>query len=287
MLPSNQRNVLLESSIHRGFQQSIQDLGCAPPGPDVFDAEVLQYLIAHLELTREEIKNLRQNLHAQLASAEVLTVEDTGDGRFSFLVRIPYQNHLVDTWLIYRRDVWRSGGVAALSSRPVWKRPRVMGAALVVSYVLIALIAGSVGQYLAGHNQQRLEALASAAGYTLVPTSANATKGAASGTAAQAPGGAASKPESAAPKPEGAAPPAQGQATPPNETITFTLQMGMTAGDLTQFLHDKGLIQDVAAFNQKLADTHVDQDLKPGTYTFQKGMSEDQIIQTLQQGPQS
>lgn len=274
MLPANQRNVLLESSIHRGFQHSVRALGCVLPGPEVFDAETLQYLIAHLELSRDEIKNLREQLHARLSSAEVLTAEDLGDGRFSFLVRVPYQRHLVDLWLIYRRDVWKSGGVAALSQRPLWKRPRVVGSLLAVSYAVVAMAAGAVGQYQVGHDQQRLAALAGRAGYALVPAPGSASSTAGPGrTSAQSP---------APPAPNGQSP------TPPaNPSVTFNLQMGMSASDVTQFLHDQGLIQDAAAFNQKLADSHVDQNLKPGTYTFHKGMTEDEIVQTLQKGPQS
>lgn len=272
MQPFNQRNLLLESSIHRGFQQSVRDLGCLPPQANVFDPETLHFLIAHLELSRDQIKNLQKELHRSLSSATVLTAEDIGDGRLSFLVRIPYRRYLIDLRLVYHRDLWQCAGVAAISRRPLWKHPRILGSMLVASYVAVAFLTNAYGQYQMSHDEKKLETLASRAGYALVP---------ASGTNGRSP--------ASPPGQTGHSPQQQTAAGSPgsDQTVTFTLQLGMSASDVTQFLHDKGLVQDVGAFNQKLTDTHVDQNLRPGTYTFRKGMTVDEIVQTLQQGPQS
>ncbi|MDI3328111.1 MAG: endolytic transglycosylase MltG [Alicyclobacillaceae bacterium] len=264
----SQRNVLLEFSIHREFRQGVRDLGCLFPGPEVFNPETLQFLIAHLEINREQMKNLKKELHQNLSSASILATEDLGDGRFSFVVRIPYRRYLIDLRLIYHRDQWQCAGVTAISRRPLWKRPRVIGSVLVASYVIVAFVAGTWTQYKVSSDEKRLAELASRAGYVLVPASG-------AGVSSRAPQ--TSPPKTAEPAPT----PGAGQ------QVTFTLQTGMSASDVTQFLHNQGLVQDVGAFNRKLTDTHVDQSLKPGTYTFRKGMTVDEIVQTLEKGPQS
>ena len=73
---------------------------------------------------------------------------------------------------------------------------------------------------------------------------------------------------------------------PEGEKVTVVIEDGAGARAIGQELQEARLIASSSDFTKRVNELGVDGELKPGTYTFTGGTSLDDIIHTLQAGPQ-
>ena len=69
--------------------------------------------------------------------------------------------------------------------------------------------------------------------------------------------------------------------TAPMEKVTVEIKSGMSSESIAALLKQKGIIDDSAAFIDKLKESNKDTKLKEGTYEIPKGSGYDEIISIL------
>ncbi|MBO4365590.1 MAG: endolytic transglycosylase MltG [Eggerthellaceae bacterium] len=69
--------------------------------------------------------------------------------------------------------------------------------------------------------------------------------------------------------------------------ITVTIADGSTVNQMAQTLGDSGLIANARDFKSRVKELGVESNLKPGTYKIKAGTSVDDIITTLEAGPEA
>lgn len=70
-------------------------------------------------------------------------------------------------------------------------------------------------------------------------------------------------------------------------TVTLTIPNGYGSGDIAQLLRDKGVIANTTDFIKAVQQHGAGSSLKAGTYTFDAGMTNAQIVEELVAGPES
>lgn len=72
---------------------------------------------------------------------------------------------------------------------------------------------------------------------------------------------------------------------PDGQEVSVTISEGATTTEIAQSLAELGLIADANSFTSLVKSGGADGTLKPGTYTFTGGTSEDALIESLKAGP--
>lgn len=71
----------------------------------------------------------------------------------------------------------------------------------------------------------------------------------------------------------------------PGQQTTLSIAQGSGASTIANQLVQAGLISNASDFTKRVTDLNVADTLKPGTYTFNGGTSLDEVIKTLESGP--
>ncbi len=73
----------------------------------------------------------------------------------------------------------------------------------------------------------------------------------------------------------------------PEGEAKIYITAGSSTADIARSLHDQDVIDDEKDFVKKAEEMGVDEDLKPGTYVFERGMPVEEIIEILASGEQA
>ncbi|MCL6627354.1 hypothetical protein [Alicyclobacillus shizuokensis] len=297
---------LLNSAVAMPFAKAARELGCADLPQTPFVDELRPYLDT-AAFDKPNTPDVRADVWRAVLHGRVLAVEPLTDGGMLFHVRARLSGGLcIDVRLRYRSDEWRVQSVTSIHYVP-FTRTRtfarmVSGACVVVAGCIGFLLAdslhhgGKTSAAAAELTKQGVESWAQSHGYQLVkPGSQSASAPAAASSSASA-GKAASEDKASttsssdkqtADAAKSTSPSSQHAASSAPKTYTYTLRLGTPVHDLSVFLQQHHLVKSAIAFDMKMKDTHADQDLRPGTYTFRSNMSESDLIRVLKAGPKS
>ncbi|MCL6516733.1 hypothetical protein [Alicyclobacillus sp.] len=260
-------NALMQSIVDKPFSRAISDLGLPDLTQPVFAAEMASHLkgradgyLAHDPAALEKMR--RAVLRGRVIAAEIWN----GDG-LVFYVQGHHGGQAVEVRLTCQSGQWKVQAVLGVHPLP-WFQSAWFRRVGVASGMLAAAVIGYVlHQPAAPVARAAPTAPVTAATSAAPPTAATAQPAAAS--AEDATNASAGSPA----------------ATPKPRTVSFTLAPGMPVSKLALFLESEHLVPDAAAFDRTLKKTGADRTVRPGVYTFQEGMSEDQILQVLKRGP--
>ena len=70
-----------------------------------------------------------------------------------------------------------------------------------------------------------------------------------------------------------------------NTTVTYRLALGAPLYNMCVYLASHHIVNNAMAFDLHLSQIGVDKTVRPGTYTFHVGMSEQQVVNILRNGP--
>ncbi|UOF91807.1 hypothetical protein LSG31_06080 [Fodinisporobacter ferrooxydans] len=269
------RNPLLQSVLYHSFTKACKELGYEQIQDSAISKDLCIYLRQEIESFPEQNEEARKLLILAIRSGEVIATEMTRNGTSSLLIRCEVAKVLVDVRLYYERGIWQVAGILSIHSRPFLKYKRSRKAIGVVAAVFVLGLGILVGRFLP--TNLNIQQYAKDHGYVLLTVAqeqnlmkdlggANSAVAAASGAATQ---------------------PGSSHDVAASGAITFTMQQGMGTQDLTDFLLKNHLIKNGAEFNQKMETQQLDRTIQLGTYTFANTMTEDQILQTIKQGPHS
>ncbi|GMA49826.1 hypothetical protein GCM10025857_11830 [Alicyclobacillus contaminans] len=251
---------LLKSVIHRSFSHAIKELGL----PDYPEAAFVQELKPFLqspgslfEDTEPEHRALWQALHR----GEVFATHTRDNGEtFVFYVRLALGVRRMDVRLLCRQRQWQLEAVTAMFTAPAWKTPWIRNTALAAAMVCAVLVGYVL--HRPGERVVQQPVVIRTAASNAAPA-ANTTK--ASNTPSNTTSGATEVRTA--------------------KTMTFTLQPGMSLYHLSKYLQSEHLVDNAISFDMLMKKTGVDKDVHPGTYKFRTGMTENEILQVLKQGP--
>jgi hypothetical protein len=262
------RSPLLQTVIYKKFNHVTHGLGFDPVHIGMIPSELCSYLRQEIDAMPEEEEMAKEIIRKGVESGEIIAIEMLPDGQSSFLVRCPIFKQFVDLRLKYKSGEWEFIGVASIHSRPLFKHPGFLKIATIAACVLLLLTGLAIGsklphpidirQYAKDHGyivmtmEEEKKLLKNNGQSTTGDSHESVATSASSGNA---------------------------------PSFTFTMQEGMGPQDLTQFLVNNHLVKDASEFNQKLIDLKLDRSMQIGTYTFSANMTEDQILQTIKQGP--
>jgi UPF0755 protein len=75
------------------------------------------------------------------------------------------------------------------------------------------------------------------------------------------------------------------KAVPPGQEVTITVASGQGSVEIGRALRDAGVVDSVNRFRDAAEERGLDNQLKPGTYTLETGMSIDALLDILARGP--
>jgi hypothetical protein len=260
---------LLRETVGKPLKKAMADLGCPDLPHGLLTTEHREFLDAKLDNLPEDMGELERLVLKNAVDGKVIRVGHTPDGKSLFSVRFRLQNAACVITFAYCREEWTIHQIEAIQTRAFQINRLLLGGLIgsAVSFMIAFLLWNTSGDDIV--------AKAKEAGYVVLTEEEYRQK---VGDAALA---AASTGQNSAPNTNEKTNPSTANQADSNETVAFTLQQGMTVNDLTTFLKNEGLIQDQAAFNQKLTQQGIDTKLQPRTYNFRKGMSEQELMEVL------
>ncbi|MFD1676482.1 hypothetical protein [Alicyclobacillus fodiniaquatilis] len=260
-------NPLIRSVVHKPFTEAIRSIGL-PAFPQLaFTDSISPYLHVPGSLFEDD-EHTRAKLWNSVMHGEVIAT-DVWDDMPVFYVRGGFGGRCMDVRLIYRDRQWALQSVVSMHHRPLMRTPWFLRLVTIAAIV----VAGILGYVL--HQPKHAPTPAVNAMPTTqpkIPSTTPATKQDAKTQPST------QKNTTAPTKTKTAKPP-----TP--TTFTFTLEPGMPLNDLSKFLNEHHLFSGIVKFDMAMKNTHIDQAVRPGKYTFKTGMSEKQLLQVLKNGP--
>ncbi|MBL0386024.1 hypothetical protein JJB07_05100 [Tumebacillus sp. ITR2] len=254
---------LLKDTVGKPLRTAMQDLGCPDLPMGLFSDKQVAFLREGIQELPDDDLELERLLIEGAVNGKVIRSGQTPMGQSLFTVRFRVKKVACVMTFAYYREEWQLHHIDAVQTRfREWNRLLFGGVLGSVVTVLVTLA-------FWGFGSGDLVAEAKAKGYVVMteqqyeenvqggnPTDATSTAGTTATKDAKTP------------------------AT--QETLEFTLQDGAPLSELTGFLKEKGLITDEAAFGQALTERGIDTQIKPKSYTFKKGMSQEELFTVLQ-----
>lgn len=268
-------NPLVQSIVHASFKRSIKELGLPDFSQERFSTEIPAFLRLPNSLF-EDTPETRQKLWSAVMHGEVIAAEIKDNLACVFYVRGYVGSRGIDIRLVCESHGWHIDKVISMYTKKVagtrWFRRSVFTGAVIVAGLLGYMVHGSQPAVSTGLTGSYSSAQGSA---RTVPQSVSASKQPSNSSNRT---GSKDKPQAATTK-------QQTSSKPAVQTLSFTLTEGMPLDDLSQFLKSHHLIQSAVSFDMLMKNTQADRDVRPGTYHFTTNMTQQQLIQTLKQGP--
>lgn len=307
-------NELIRSAIHQPYESATAGLGLPEFPRSTFTQEIGQHLRAAGSLFEDDPKTIRKLWNATLRGDVLLTEQE--QDKIVFYVRAQIGGRIMDVRLALRLQTWSVDSVVAMHRRPLFRTSGFTGATTVVAVLVAGLVGfevnGPLAQKLAPvfpwlyHGSSRTVMVAGIGQPTgIQDATANSSSGAVTAGSSQqsstqvSGGNAASSsdaPSSSTARASIANASSGGTASSVGSTasttpsssstgageVSFTLKSGMPLHDLSVFLEQNQIIQKSAAsFDHSMTTSGVDRTVRPGTYTFKKGMTQQQIFNVL------
>lgn len=274
--PNTLMRSFVSEVVHHSFHRAVKQIGLPPFSQQVFLIEISQALAGldgrlpddHASL----VKLWRSIWHGEIIAAQVQ--EDTP----VFYVRGGRRDLGVVMRLVCAHDQWRVDRVVSVYHRPLLEA-RWLSRTLLVGAIAAAVVVGFAGRNLTGELIAG-RALPSATSQAVkAPTLLSPPQHA---TAAPASVPRARSQVSAHPYPA-----RHTKAVQVRQRYTFTLSLGTPLYNLAQFLYDHKLVNSAIDFDMTMKQDGLNSDVQAGTYTFESGMTVNQIIHVLKRGPLS
>lgn len=251
-------NTLLQSVIHKRFAQAAAEIGLPALEQRVFYLGIMPYLRSPSSIFEAD-ESTANKLWRRVLRGQVLLTEVLPDDSLAFYVRATLGVSVLDVRLVCVRNAWTIQTVLSMHPHPFrqtrWFYPSVAAVAVI--------LAAMIGYWV--HQPAQITRTR-----TLVVTKF------ASPTPTKTPAPTVAKPFKPTP-------------TSPTQSasLTFNLSLGTPLYNLASFLAARHLVPSAMEFDMYMKNLGVDRDIKPGKYTFQSGMSQQQIIQVLRAGPRT
>lgn len=279
---------LLQTTVGKTLAVAIRDLGCPMLPADLLTAEQQTFFLQEMNGLPTDSSALNLKIASALRKGTVVRTGVTPMGQHLFTVRFPLTKRDVTLTLAYFRDEWGLHCIDAVQSRNRALNHMLLGGVIgcVVTGVLAFVIWGLNGDDLIQEAQQQGYVVMTQEKYNeQIQTSEaigaakieDTQNGQVATKADDKQDGQTSSDSTASTDQD------QGEQTQDEGAeVSFTLEQGMTTWDLTSFLLQEGLIQDQGAFSQELTARGIDTRLQPKTYTFHKGMTEEEVLSALE-----
>lgn len=266
---------LLKETVGKRFGSVSTDYGLPEISEGLFTAEQLDFLQEQSESLPSDTGTLEGMILQNVNKGKVLRVGHAPTGESLFTVRIPVNKTAFVLTLAYSTETWHLHSIEAVQTRRQEFGKLLLGG--LIGSAATALIALLLSSFSSGDD---IVAQAKEEGYIVLTQEEYATQTGQSqvAVATQDPGAKQAGATAPDAKPDAAAAATDADT---GEAVIFQLKEGMTTWDLTSFLQEEGLIKDQAQFSQKLTDLGLDVLLRPQEYSFQKGMTEDEVIEAL------
>ena len=258
---------LLQHAVGKSLKKVIADLGCPELPSGLLKAEQRAFLHMHIDDLPSDADELDRKVTKLLLSANVIRGGVSPEGHSLLTVRIHLNRVACVLTLDYYQEQWALHQIEGVQT-PLRRVSRMLVGAL-----MGAVVTGVTAFFLLGGNGSgNIVAEAKSQGY-IVLTQAQYEEQLLRPGATTSDGAIPQQTKTDA---------KDNQDAKQGDTITFSMQEGMTTHDLTAFMKEKGLIADQAAFNQLLIDRGIDTQIRLQNYTFKKGMSQEELLAVLQ-----
>ncbi|KEO84600.1 hypothetical protein [Tumebacillus flagellatus] len=259
---------LLKDTVGKTLRTAMGELGCPDLPMGLFSDKQVAFLREGIQDLPADDLELERLLIEGAANGKVIRSGQTPLGQNLFTVRFRVKNVACVMTFAYYRDEWALHHIEALQTRfREWNR-------LLFGGVIGSVLTAVVTFVFWGTGSGDLVAEAKAKGYVVMTEQQYEEN--LGGKEATPAAGASAGADAKAPAKEA------GSTAKTAETLEFTLGDGAPLDDLLSFMKDKGLIDDKAAFSQALTERGIDTQIKPKTYAFKKGMSQEELFSVLQ-----
>lgn len=283
-------NPLIRSVLHTSFRNATQNLGFAEIQKERFKQEIAPYLKTSESLFDDSDKTL-EKLWQTVMRGEVIVAEMANDV-ITFYVRGRLGQRAIDVRLICHRQDWHVDAVTSMYHLPFSQWRFVYRGGFVAALVCAAVIGYAVhvphavtAKVSSAKATNSLQTLAPSVASGQNTTNIGNTSNTAVGTSSNGTNAVASP--STSNTASNTTTNSVGTPIPPPSTLyTFTLKHGMSIHDISVFLHAHNLIHEAAVdFDLQLHHAGIDRTIRPGSYTFKSGMTQNQILSVLRAGP--
>jgi hypothetical protein len=292
-IPEIGMHQILSSVVHLPFKSAIKQVGCCEFSEKDFTTGIDTYLSKLADPTLLDGIDTAK-LWSAMMTGEVLAVEYGENQSFIFQVRGKVSGRFIDMKFSYTRDDWNVLAVTSIHQRPVWRsRSRLITESLLGIAAIVTISVLATHSHAVAYTKHGVNSWAQKNGYKLVSattpsTSASAQPASSAGQSTNSTSSAGTSSSAAtsgshAGTSNSAAASTTAKAKP--QTFSITFKKGMTVHDISTFLQKHHLVSNAYSFDQVLHKTGVEKQIWPGTYTFQSGMKQKQILKVLKSKP--